>query len=377
MKQVFKTSLFTVICLAMAIAFIELIGRSAIAVYSRDLSSFLYGIQDNLKVRSQDRKITFYRIDSGTRKDPKPDSTKDSRSDRVTTLAAFGGSTTRGFNCSKNASSWPEQLEILLNSDASLKGTPFKVLNFGADGTNSDYAVDQLPLANANGRLEYVFWANFVNESDILFTGPKRNLEVLGRQFPEILGAQQASYTRYRWKLFVHRVDKTLEKYSLTYWGSHRVAQFLRAKYPVKRDNNSVAQGWFQSNKADKMIAMALENYRINFLAAKEYCESRNIKMFIVRLPLPVDQPGAKVSDPIEIFSRMFWENLDKQLMSLSRQHQVTLINVQDCYLRDSVPNSVFCDGAHQKIEGHKQTAKFVAEGLKTCMENRRVTSAR
>jgi hypothetical protein len=200
---------------------------------------------------------------------------------------------------------------------------------------------------------------------------------VLGRQFPEILGAQQASYTRYRWKLFVHRVDKTLEKYSLTYWGSHRVAQFLRVKYPVKRDNNSVAQGWFQSNQVDKMIAMALENYRLNFLSAKEYCDRRKIKMLIVRLPLPVDQPGAKISDPIEVFSRMFWERLDKLLLSLSRQYGVTLINVQDSYLRDSIPNSVFCDGAHQKIEGHKLTAKFVAEGLKSCMENRRVTSAR
>ena len=80
---------------------------------------------------------------------------------------AFGGSTTGGFSCSKNASSWPKELDKL--------APHWTVKNYGRSGTNSDFAYRELLQALQESTPDWVLWANRVNEIDVLTEGFDRN----------------------------------------------------------------------------------------------------------------------------------------------------------------------------------------------------------
>lgn len=375
MKQKLKYTLFTLAVLFVVILLLEITARTAIFIYSRDISSFRYGFNDNIKIRSQNRIITFYKIEADTTasqyRNQKDIQSK--MSAEVITLAAFGGSTTRGYNCSKNSSSWPEELEIILNKSYDKR---FRVINFGADGTNSDYAVEQLLLANADGNVNFVLWANFINESDIIFTGPVKNLEALSKQFPDIINANR-SFLNYREKILFHRLDRTLKNHSLFYWGLFKTVQYLKVKFPSKNDGKNIIEHYYQSNKADRFIAMALANYRLNFISAYKYCQDMGIEMILVRLPeLKRDKRQNRNTLQV-LFMDTFRKKHDRLMQELSKAYQVNLINVNEAYGKYHIPDDVFCDGSHQKYSGHQWTAKFVSKDLQTIVGLKKYESHR
>lgn len=276
--------------------FIELTCRISVYFYSGNSLSFLYGFRSSMIYEK--REFTFYKMG----KKPKLSGNR--------VIATFGGSTTYGYNYSKNASSWPYELGKILQN--------VEIRNFGKNGTNSNYAVEKLPIANHDGRIDIVMWANYVNESDILYKTDTK-------------------------KYFLLRLDMTIQKYSLAYWTMHKMVQYIK-------DNIGIVK-----NKPDKKIhpeKFALDNYKMNFVTAYDYCKKNKIKLIIVRLPsCPIDSPPNK-----------FISKLEDLMTELSAEYNVPLIDVNKHYRQ----NNIFCVGNHQDLKGHQQTARYIKEHLES-----------
>ncbi len=290
-----KTIGYAIICIIGAFIMIELLCRTVIFIYSGNGAAFLYGFGATL--RYHNRTFTFYCMADR----PK------TRGERV--IATFGGSTTFGYNFSADASSWPDELGKLLPD--------VEIRNFGKNGTNSDYALAQLPIANHDGRVDLVLWANFINESDILYK----------TDHPVFL---------------LHRIDKTLQNYSLACWIGHKLIQYAkdRAGLTVKIPDRPIHPD-----------TVALDNYERNLQEAYRYCKAHHIQLVIIRLP----SNCSFTNDP-----HPFSAKLEKRMNQIAARHDIPLINVQDYYTE----NKIECVGIHQDLAGHRQTAKYIKSRL-------------
>jgi len=286
------------LCLAIMLVFfigIELLSRVLVFTYSKNRLSFLYGT--GASMRYDNRIFRFYRM----KKRPKTHGS--------TVIATFGGSTTYGYNYSADASSWPEELGRIRKD--------VEIRNQGRNSTNSDYAVEQLEVANHDGQVDIVMWANYVNESDILYQISKKQMLAL-------------------------RIDKTLQTYLLSYWLSHKVFQFLRDKIGLKAK---------LIHAQHHPVEYALDNYRRNFEKTLRYCKENKIIFICVRLP----------SCPIDKEPRPFIQELESVMIRLTTQYDVPFIDV-NAYYRN---NGIFCVANHQDLKGHQETARYISEKLK------------
>lgn len=179
-KRLLRPIAFVAIINLLFLFFAESAARLLLWTVSSDSKALAYGLDPDNLVHVQDLsefQISFYRLDAGRRGNA---ATTRPTADRFESLAfAFGGSTTAGFNCSSTASSWPAELSALSPS--------LRVANFGRDGTNSGFAYRALAGALSNQRPDIVFWANRVNETDIITHGPNRNAERLAKVFPDLV----------------------------------------------------------------------------------------------------------------------------------------------------------------------------------------------
>jgi len=208
-------------------------------------------------------------------------------------IACFGGSTTAGYN--RDASSWPEELSRLTGAE---------VRNYGADGTDSDYAVGMLSIANHDGKVNYILWCNFVNETDRLHNK----------------------------SFLLHRIGATLQRWSALYSVMYELATKIRIDTGMakKQPNMNIP------------VKKAWTAYRNNTDTAINYATKHGIQFVIVRLPYPA---GAKYPDLI-----------GKVMYQISADSNVPLIDVQKCYLEKGLS----IDQVHQLKDGHIETAKCI-----------------
>jgi hypothetical protein len=294
-----KTILFSMCSTIMIVLFIEISCRFLIYLYSGDSTAFLYGCSASM--RYENRTFNFFR----TKKRPKVKG--------MMVIAAFGGSTTYGYNYSLDASSWPAELsEIMSNTE---------VRNFGKNGMNSNYALSQLAIANHDGNVDIVLWANYVNESDML-------------------------YRKDTSKFLLLRLDKTLTEYLLSYWITHKAVQFLRDKIGLKK---TIIKDQLYPTE------YALENYIKNFEKALSYCKKNEIIFICIRLP----------SCPIDKEPRPFIQQLETIMIELTTRHDIPFIDVNSHYRK----NKIFCVANHQDLNGHQKTAKYILKQMKTILK--------
>ncbi len=285
----------------MVLLFIEISCRFLIYFYTGDSTAFLYG--HIASMRYENRTFRFFRM----KKRPKVKGMK--------VIAAFGGSTTFGYNYSADASSWPEELEKILDNVA--------IRNHGRNSSNSDYAIGQLEVANHDGLLDIVMWANYVNESDVLY-------ETSGK------------------RIFALRIDKTLQKYFLSYWIAHKAIQYLRDQIGLKKK---------PIHKQLYPTEYAIENYIRNFEKALYYCNENDMVFICIRLP----------SCPIDKEPRPFIQQLEKVMIELTNRHNVPFIDVNSHYRK----NKIACVGNHQDLKGHQETAKYIKEQIKPILKEK------
>lgn len=367
-----KNIIFSLSALVVLVLIIEIFSRVAVFFYSHDFYSFQYGICSSINISFKNREISFAKTEWGDEEDINERKKKNKYLNPEITIATFGGSTTYGFNCDNTFSSWPEELERILNDDTSMK---CQVLNFGESGANTDRMVELLPFVKLE-KVGFALWANFINESDILSTGNMKNFDVLSENFSDVLENKVRPFRKNRYKILILRLDKTIKKYLLSYYLMNEIIVRLKHHFLPSlptRTNWEIITGEGDKTIANKLISLAVTNYKLNFLEAKKYFDRNNIKMVLIRLPVceakfkhMFEENGDEIAFP---FMTLFWESLDALLIELSNQYNIPLINVHEQYIKCDVADDVFCDSAHQSRKGHILTAKYISKDMKPILQ--------
>lgn len=363
MKAAFKNLAVSFLSLLVFLLLMEFLGRVAVFLYSHDALSFRYGFDSSVKMNMRSKKIIFIKEKMAETLNEQAGFKESAMPRSIIRIATFGGSTTYGTDI-KVSSSWPAELEKILNAKYGSADKKFEVLNLAASGGNTDYSVGVLPFSKAKGKVDYILWANFVNEIDVLYFGLGRNAETLYPQFQDVLKNKKSHFCINKLTMFFKRVDLTFKKYSVFYNILYKIVH-RAATHAIKIDSRA-QEGWEEDRRRakinDRLIAMGLENYRLNFMEAKRFCDENGIQLVIVRLPLINLDPEQK--DISARFATIFCKALDNLMADLSRQFNAPLINAHEYYMKYGFPEDAFYDGAHQKLKGHILTAEIIAKEL-------------
>lgn len=361
MKNIIKNILLPILSLVVFLSIMEISARTFAFLYSRDILSFRYGIDGSVRLNIRNKKIAFVK-DEKVKRTAVGSERQKAAPDSIVRIVTFGGSTTYGYFNGKSDSSWPDELERILNLQYGSGATKYEVLNLAANGANTDYLVERLPFSKSKGKVDYILWASFVNESDIIYFGPKRNLEKLYEEFGDILRKQNLSFVINKHIMLINRIDKTFKKYSIFYNLFYKLIH-REVSRAVKMDIDIVGD-WYKNKITDSLVALGLRNYEINFMEAKRYCDLNGIQLILIREPLKDISAEEKRVDANSRFVSTFREALDNLMAEFAKRYNVPLINVHEHYMINNFYQAEFYDGAHQGLKGHILTAEFIAEEL-------------
>lgn len=158
---------------------IEIFSRTLFSFFSVSFLAFAYGFNSQVKLSYQDGsriKPIFLNLQADF--DNKTKNKKDLIKNAQSINIATGGSTTFGKNCSKDSSSWPDELEILSGN---------KIYNHAKNGSNSDYALKNIDYFIKNNNPQKLYFANWINERDVMTYGPKKNREILSKKYSKVI----------------------------------------------------------------------------------------------------------------------------------------------------------------------------------------------
>lgn len=310
--------------------------------------AFRYGFDPDVRVQVfQLSSLSFAFHREGAPSGQKaPPSTKpaDAASREQLTVWAFGGSTVHGHHCSTSASGWPEEISRL--------SPRYRVVNFGRQGTNTDFAYRQLASALRHGRPDVVLWGERPNEWDVVAFGLDRNLERLRGVFPERVNNPSGTAL-----VFAHRLHLTLYQRSLAFFLASEIVQRTMWVLGYRAPRLEVA-----TEKTPREIDLAVRNYRHNTLDALALAEQNGFSLVIVLPPLKEEILSSDSPDSPD----PFYARLQEVQLELVRQHQprLRLIDSRPLHRATADAATHFCDGMHQLKEGHAITARAVVEVL-------------
>ena len=323
---------------------IEIFFRIFISILVGNSLSFSYGLNNDIKIQINDLSKLKIRVVNNNfyNHTTYSDEIKNTTEEKLE-LWAFGGSTTAGYNCSNKSSSWPEELE-------KIDPKALKVINYGRDGTNSDFAYIELLAALQNDVPDWVLWANRVNETDVISSGLKKNKHKI------LLGDNKVkNYNNI--KLYFHRLSKTLQNYSIFYYiftdFSERLIWKLNLTPPLKNIDFT-----------DDRLNIAAKNFEYNIIDLQKLSEFYKFKIAIITLV-----QKQELQDTIKTnFSE--WDLLYlKKVKELSTLNNIYWINSIDwdynLQNKNKINNLLFCDGFHQTLEGNRQTSIAIYEKFK------------
>jgi hypothetical protein len=193
------------------------------------------------------------------------------------TAWAFGGSTTAGRNYSADASSWPEELEKLAPDR-------LRIVNHGENGFSSDQSIDKIKrLLKSEPAPQVVFWANWVNESDVLYFVMDRNYEALARKFPELGSPElrQKLWSRNAHRYLLRSLVVSLDKRLVVFRLLREALSGVTPTAPSEQNISTLADVFL-----DRGVAVTVENYRINLDELLELSRQYGFQVVIVRLPI-------------------------------------------------------------------------------------------
>jgi len=260
---------------------------------------------------------------------------------------AFGGSTTAGYNCSTKASSWPEELQKIRRD--------FTVINHGRNGADSDFSILRLKGLLRQEKPNIAFWANQVNEADVLTYGLARN-EELYEKYPTISKPKVSLIVS-----FVHSLNLTFYRTFLSYVMAKEFISRLLWKLGVRKENTKITI-------TDSHIKMGLENYSINTIEAIRLAEIFDFKLIITIMPVRTDIDGkdlVSLETKVSEFYAKFYDRLRGLAAELAEtSSHAYFISVSKEYFGLRLAEKFFCDGAHQHLEGNILTSKIIEKKL-------------
>lgn len=345
-KSIFFAAIVTAIYLVLA----EVVARVVFAALAGSGLPLIYGLDREIRYMEEGRlrDPVFYRdcygcgdgapgkVEAAVGKGPPPPARR--------LVYAFGGSTTRGRNCAPEASSWPEELAALRPD--------LEVVNFGRNGTNSDYAFGALEAALAQRIPDLVLWANWVNELDIVFTGPERNRERLARRFGALLGAREEAFASNRARQFLARLDRTLFEVSAFYLFVSEAIRLSGLGAPA-RD----AKGRFID---DAEIEMAVANSLFNLEDAARAARRHGFRLIVLRLPMDWGRFERTYAAEAVASLRRWDEMLRAAVEAAARRDGIAFLDLHRRFARQQVSAAIYCDPVHMWRPGHRLTAQAI-----------------
>ena len=346
-----KKLVFSIITLVLLISLVELFFRLYFSVIINSSLPFFYGINDNIKFEINsisNSDYFFYKVDESVEK---IDYKNKPENNRIRAFF-FGGSTTKGYNCSDNSSSWPEQLGFLINN--------LGIINYGKNGSNSDYTLKKLNSEISQGNFPHItFFANYINELDVLTEGFDLNKKYFNENFPELFKKVQRDKVS-SVRFFFLRLDKSFVENFLSYFVADYILSNKFLKKRVKLKNNfSGVQNFSQRNEKD--IQLVIQNYKINLEKIYQVCQRVGSRLVIVRPPMAweIYKKNHQENNYYEWVKE--WDYQMKNFINnFSEEKNVLFIDTQLAYSQIDFSNRVFCDGVHQNLIGHKIMAKYI-----------------
>lgn len=338
-----KIIFFSFFTFFLIIFIFEFSSRTVIAILAKNNDIFKYGFNKSIDLQiRQLSALDFEVIDNNILVYKK----KDSRNKKIKkkSIWTFGGSTS-DIACRKiNNTSWPNEL--------AKKNLVIK--NYGKSGTNSDFALNSLISSiNLGENSDIILWANYVNETDVVTLGFKRNPQ-LASKIDKKINIDKTLY-------FIKSLSKSIKNYSVFFFLLDDV--FLKVMYKL-----NLTKIIFDSGKKLKKndINISAENYYINTTKAITLAKKLNTEFYIVTL---FSKSGlmdrnklisqVKKSNDIENYKqRVFFKTIKK---ILNENDDVKWINLKEYKISDNDKiKEMFCDNIHFTTIGNMTVAEII-----------------
>jgi hypothetical protein len=296
---------------------------------------FNYGFNNDLEIHTLDLSkfeiSIFDRNDLNIDNKIKPKKNFESV-DKEVVIWTFGGSTTKGYNCGIDSSSWPDELEIL--------NKKFIIKNFAQNGYSTDKSIPLLWKNLKDQTPNIIIWAHKFNISKALY-GLTRNKKILNYNFK--------NENKNKFNLFVKRIDKSFKQSFLFYYFLDQIILRINMKLNLWNPAKNL-----KINKAS--WEMAVKNYEINTKEAITLSKQKNVNEFyIVSLFLERDILEKEKSN----FNYLY----DKVIYNLEENSYTKIIDLTK-NLHQFNKNNFFCDGMHKTIIGNKYISKEIYKNL-------------
>ena len=308
--------------------------RIFLFIILQEKNIFKYGFDNDFEIHTLD--LSKFEISFFDRNDLNIDNKIKSKKNfenvnKKLLIWTFGGSTTKGYNCGRGSSSWPNELESL--------NKKFIIKNFAQNGYGTDKSIPLLWKNLKDQTPNIIIWAHKFNISKALY-GITRNKKILNYDFKD--------ENKNKFDLFVKRIDKSFKQSFLFYYLLDKIILRINIKLNLwspakvlKIDNAS----W----------EMAVKNYEINTKEAITLSKQKNVNEFyIVSLFQKEDIPKKEGN-----FNYLY----DRTIYNLEESTYAKIIDLTK-NLHQINKNNFFCDGMHKTIVGNKYISKKINKNL-------------
>ena len=337
----FKRVFFSLIILILLIFTAEIFTRAFISLATKDLKTFQFGFNKNIKIHINHLiKLKINLIDLSEinnslnylNKNKNKDKNKDKNNKLL--VWAFGGSTTKGHTCGKNASSWTNEL-VNLNEN-------IKIINYGQNGIDSYVSLQilQKKIKLSKEIPEMIIWAHKFNEINVIYQGIKKD--------PNNLFITNEDIKKRKIYFKILKTDLTLESNFLFY----KVLKNIIITSNRKIIRNFTNQH-LNPNITDNDFAYAAKNFEINTRSAIEISKKIGVKNFYL-ISLPAKKEIQKIMK--DKFFKHYYLSID----NLTGDNGVDFIDLSKNEIFFNKENTLFCDEYHKTYKANKIVANLL-----------------
>ena len=335
----FKKVFFSLIIFIFFILIAEISTRTFISLVTKDLKTFQFGFNKNIKIhinhliKLKVNLIDLSEINNSLNYLNKNKNKKKKENNKLT-VWAFGGSTTKGQVCGKNASSWTKEL-FSLNRN-------IKTINYGQNAIDSYVS---LQILQKNIKLnkeipEVIIWAHKFNEINVIYQGVKKDPNNL------LITNEDTKKRKIYFKIL--KTDLTLESNFLFYKVFKNIIITSNRKIIRNFTNQHL-----NPNLMDNDFAYAAKNFETNTRSAIEISKKIGVKNFyLISLPSKKEYQK-KMKDK---FFKHYYLSID----NLTRENGVDFIDLSKNELFFSKENTLFCDEVHKTYKANKIVANLL-----------------
>jgi len=346
----FKYSIFYFIIFFFTILIIEVFFRITLSTLKYDKRFLIYGIYNHKIISHSFLNLDFYIFSDDINFNYTLNkSNKKDYNNKKKIIWVFGGSTTRGFYCNNNSSSWPNLLEL---------GNNYQIYNYAKNNVDSDFSTNLLIslLQSRKDKPDLILFSDKFNEKNILSFGFERNQDKLKNKTIKNYSNLFIYYTQ---SLKLTLKNKLLSVYFIDEF-------ILRINKRLQFFKDKPSHQIYSKNDLELMK----ENYKINLNDIIKILKTyNNIQFYIISLPTKNNFTLKNKKDSYTSYN-YFDQSLRKIFLESKNNYKMLyLIDIPKIVHSNSKytkidPNSLFCDDFHQYFKGNQIISEIIFNNL-------------